>query len=60
MSGLYALLTFIDKHDIKSIAIPALGCGCGGLEWGIMKEGMLRVLNQIDKDIDIYIYNPIN
>ena len=60
MSGLYALLTFIAEYDIKSIAIPALGCGCGGLEWEIIKEGMLKVLNQMDKDINVYIYNPIN
>jgi len=31
--GMDALVDAIIKHDIKSIAIPKLGCGEGGLEW---------------------------
>lgn len=31
--GLAALRAFLLASDIQSIAIPALGCGLGGLEW---------------------------
>lgn len=32
-SGLEALISVVRDHDISSIAIPALGCGNGGLSW---------------------------
>ena len=31
--GLDDLVTVIQKHSIESIAMPALGCGNGGLDW---------------------------
>lgn len=31
--GLTALRTFMVKHDVRSIALPPLGCGNGGLNW---------------------------
>ncbi|MFD7391718.1 macro domain-containing protein [Streptomyces sp. NPDC059852] len=32
-AGLDALVEVIEKHKIESIAVPALGCGNGGLDW---------------------------
>lgn len=32
-SGLTALVTEIESRKIRSIAIPPLGCGLGGLDW---------------------------
>ena len=32
-AGLNDLVDVIKKYRIKSIALPALGCGLGGLEW---------------------------
>ena len=32
-SGLKALIEEVSKRNIKSIAIPPLGCGLGGLKW---------------------------
>jgi O-acetyl-ADP-ribose deacetylase (regulator of RNase III) len=32
--GLAALVALIRELDIESVAIPALGCGNGGLAWG--------------------------
>ena len=31
--GLYDLRRVLDEYTIPSVAIPALGCGYGGLEW---------------------------
>lgn len=32
-SGLESLKAEIEKREIKSIALPAIGCGLGGLDW---------------------------
>ena len=32
-SGLNALVADIKEYDIKSVAVPPLGCGLGGLDW---------------------------
>lgn len=31
--GLMALATFLNRFNIDSVAVPALGCGLGGLAW---------------------------
>ena len=52
------LVETIIYNDIKSIAIPPLGCGNGGLEWSIVKPIILDELKKIDKKIDVIIYEP--
>jgi O-acetyl-ADP-ribose deacetylase (regulator of RNase III)/uncharacterized protein YwgA len=55
-TGLVALKNEIAKLKIKSIAIPPLGCGNGGLNWDIVKEIMIKELESLD--IEILIYEP--
>ncbi|MCG1035512.1 type II toxin-antitoxin system antitoxin DNA ADP-ribosyl glycohydrolase DarG [Polaribacter sargassicola] len=55
-TGLVALKNEIAKLKIKSIAIPPLGCGNGGLNWDIVKEIMIKELESLD--IEIIIYEP--
>lgn len=55
-TGLGALKKEIEKYKIKSIAIPPLGCGNGGLDWNIVKQLMAKELESLD--IDILIYEP--
>lgn len=54
--GLAELVKAISEHNIKSIAIPPLGCGNGGLDWNIVKGIIEEALK--DVDIDICIYEP--
>lgn len=54
--GLAELVKAISEHNIKSIAIPPLGCGNGGLDWNIVKGMIEETLKNVD--IDIYIYEP--
>lgn len=54
--GLSALKTFLVKHDIDSVAIPALGCGLGGLEWTRVKEMIIAELT--DLPIECYVFEP--
>jgi O-acetyl-ADP-ribose deacetylase (regulator of RNase III) len=55
-AGLKELAKEIREKKIKSIAIPPLGAGNGGLEWEKVKS--LIEANLIDLDSDIYIYQP--
>ena len=57
-SGLEALLKYIVKNSIKSIAIPPLGCGNGGLDWDIVKSVIEMKLSPIQKECEIIIYEP--
>ncbi|TXR66903.1 macro domain-containing protein [Bacillus sp. AR18-7] len=55
--GLDNLIKLIAEYNIKSLAMPALGCGNGNLDWDIVKpliEKKLGVLN----DIEIVIFEP--
>lgn len=55
--GLDDLLKIIETHNIKSIAIPPLGAGNGGLEWENVKTIIEKKLAHL-KDIDVFIYEP--
>jgi len=55
-SGLIDLVKEIKERKIKSIAIPPLGAGNGGLDWSKVKLILERHLSEID--CDIYIYEP--
>lgn len=53
-SGLKALRKAIEEHNIKSIAIPPLGCGNGGLDWPTVKNMIVEELNDLQTEIIIY------
>ena len=57
-NGLSDLVNVIKEHKIKSIAIPPLGCGLGGLEWSEIKPRMVSALSDL-KDVEIIIYEPV-
>lgn len=56
-SGLIALKEEINEYSIKSIAMPALGCGNGGLDWKVVKKLIIDELSPFD-DVTFYIYEP--
>lgn len=55
--GLLDLKRFILENNIRSIAIPPLGAGNGGLNWRDVKVEVVRVLADLE-DTDIIIYEP--
>jgi O-acetyl-ADP-ribose deacetylase (regulator of RNase III) len=55
-AGLDDLLRVIDTYQIKSLAIPPLGSGNGGLEWPRVKRMIEEKLSPLN--IDIFIYEP--
>lgn len=54
--GLDELVKVIKEHNIKSIAIPPLGSGNGGLDWNKVKQILEKSL--ADLDCEIFIYEP--
>lgn len=54
--GMIDLINVIKSLKIKSIAIPALGCGNGGLEWERVKKIIEEPLKELD--IVVKIYEP--
>jgi len=54
--GLEELVRVVKEKNIKSIAIPPLGSGNGGLDWNRVKLIMEKYLSELD--CDIYIYEP--
>lgn len=52
--GLIELVKLIKERNIKSIAIPPLGAGNGGLDWIKVKLILDKYLQNIDCDIQIY------
>lgn len=59
-NGLDELIKLISLLDIKSIAIPPLGSGNGGLNWGEVKKIIEEKMSQISNNVQIYIYEPSN
>lgn len=56
--GLKELTKFLEMKNIKSIAIPPLGCGNGGLNWNEVKPVILSYLNSFKDNTEIFIYEP--
>lgn len=56
VEGLIALKYKIVQLNIDSIALPALGCGLGGLKWENVKTFIETELSGINADI--YVYEP--
>jgi O-acetyl-ADP-ribose deacetylase (regulator of RNase III) len=56
-SGLDSLSAEIDRLKIHSIAIPALGCGLGGLDWQDVRELIEQLLASREKS-RILVYAP--
>ncbi len=56
--GLVDLINVLNKYDIKSIAIPPLGSGLGGLDWEMVKRRIENALGNM-KDIHIIVYQPL-
>ena len=54
IDGLQDLRHFLIEKDVKSIAIPPLGAGNGGLEWSEVKPEIERALGNLDTDIIVF------
>ena len=56
-SGLAALVDVIREYGIRSIAIPPLGCGLGGLDWEQVK-GRIEASLEALEDVRVVVFEP--
>jgi len=56
-SGLKALADAITKHGIRLIAIPALGSGLGGLQWGEVRPRIEDSLGHLEH-VRVMVFEP--
>jgi O-acetyl-ADP-ribose deacetylase (regulator of RNase III) len=56
-SGLEDLRAVILKHHIRSIAIPPLGAGLGGLQWSDVRPRIVAALKTLP-DVRVLVFDP--
>ncbi len=54
-AGLVVLVDWCKDHEISSLAIPAIGCGLGGLQWSVVRPMIVDSLGFIP---GLEIYEP--
>ncbi len=57
VSGLKDLVRTIQALRIRSIAIPPLGCGNGGLDWNEVRPRIEAALTEVP-EVEALIYEP--
>lgn len=56
-TGLEDLKRVILENEIRSIAVPPLGCGNGGLDWAEVEPVIRRALGDLDQ-VDVRLFAP--
>ena len=56
-SGLASLVEEIRARGIRSVAVPPLGSGLGGLHWPLVRDRMQAALEKLP-DVEIVIFKP--
>jgi len=56
-AGLDALVVTIGELGLRSIAIPPLGAGNGGLAWTEVRARIVASLEALE-DVEVYVWNP--
>lgn len=57
-AGLKELAKLIAERNIRSIALPPLGCGNGGLQWAKVKPMIEQHLGALEADVVVYEPSP--
>lgn len=56
-SGLVDLIKVVQEHNIKSIAIPPLGCGLGGLSWDTVRPMIVEAFKSLP-EVKVLLFEP--
>lgn len=56
-TGLIALIADVRRLGIKSIAVPPLGCGLGGLDWSEVRPRIERAFAALP-DVHVLLFEP--
>jgi O-acetyl-ADP-ribose deacetylase (regulator of RNase III) len=55
--GLDALTAEVRRLNIRSVAVPPLGCGLGGLDWGEVRPMIEKAFSELP-DVCVLLYEP--
>ncbi|KPL90411.1 macro domain-containing protein [Herpetosiphon geysericola] len=56
-SGLDALITVVAAYSLDSLAVPALGCGYGGLAWADVEPLIIKAFERVP-NVHVQLYPP--
>jgi O-acetyl-ADP-ribose deacetylase (regulator of RNase III) len=56
--GLAALSAQLLKHGIRSVALPALGCGLGGLAWDMVHREIINHFSTEHAELKVILFKP--
>ena len=57
VDGLIDMRRVVEEKGIRSIAVPPLGCGNGGLDWSDVRPEIERALAPLD-NVDVLVFEP--
>lgn len=57
IEGLQDLRKFVLEKNVRSIAIPPLGSGNGGLDWQAVRPQVERYMGDLD-DVEVLVFEP--
>jgi O-acetyl-ADP-ribose deacetylase (regulator of RNase III) len=57
-SGLRALIADVRRLNIRSIAVPPLGCGLGGLDWAKVRPLIEKAFAELP-DVRVFLFEPV-
>ena len=57
-TGLAALADVVRENQIRSIALPALGCGNGGLGWEQVRPKIEAAFSSLP-EVDVLVFEPL-
>lgn len=55
-SGMANALAYCSQRGLKSLAVPRIGCGIGGLEWDTVRDLMQQCANSY-ADVDLEVWS---
>jgi hypothetical protein len=56
-AGLQALVAEVRRLGVKSVAVPPLGCGLGGLDWDDVRLRIERAFQALP-DVRVFVFEP--
>lgn len=57
-AGIEDLVRLVRERNIRSVALPPLGCGNGGLSWSVVRGEIEHGLECLT-DVDVTVYQPL-